>query len=195
MAGGGKEEGPHLASAELYDPRAGTWSRTGSMSVGRARHTATLLNDGRVLVVGGIGRITSAEVYDPSAGTWSLVTSMPEGRGARTATLLKSGQVFVTGGIGNLSAAEAYDPATDSWISAGEMTVARYYHSATLLNDGRLLIAGGLRRIHQLVRAVWALTRLGSSSHAHLIAREASLGGAESLSRLPRPTNNESRSN
>jgi hypothetical protein len=57
-----------LASAELYDPGAGSWTATATMKVARAAHTATLLPDGRVLVVGGDGGGTSAELYDPGTG-------------------------------------------------------------------------------------------------------------------------------
>jgi hypothetical protein len=63
-----------LASAEVYDPDSGTWSATASMIEGREGHTATLLSDGTVLVVGGYaidasGSLTSAELYDPRSGT------------------------------------------------------------------------------------------------------------------------------
>src|SRR5205085_3686900 len=61
-------------SAELYDPIAGTWSLTGNLNIGRATHTATLLQNGKVLLAGGYdcgGTLNSAELYDPATGTWS----------------------------------------------------------------------------------------------------------------------------
>src|SRR5512132_3167641 len=48
-----------------------TWSSSGNMGKGRVGHTATLLPNGNVLVVGGLGANGSAELYDPAAGTWT----------------------------------------------------------------------------------------------------------------------------
>ena len=56
LAGGWLNGGPaneDLAGAELYDPLAGTFRATGGMATGRCSHTATLLNDGSVLIAGG----------------------------------------------------------------------------------------------------------------------------------------------
>jgi hypothetical protein len=55
------------ASAEIYDPTTGTFSRTGDMTTGRFNHTATLLLDGTVLIAGGGGVAFqgSAEIYKP----------------------------------------------------------------------------------------------------------------------------------
>ncbi len=62
-----------LASAEVYDPSANTWTNVVSLNIARYHHTATLLPSGKVLVVGGYGYgyLTSAEVYDPAQGPWA----------------------------------------------------------------------------------------------------------------------------
>jgi hypothetical protein len=146
LAGGGFVEDSDingaLASTELYDPGSRSWAATGTMHEGRAKHTATLLLDGTVLVAG-FGALASAELYDPNGGSWSGTGSMTEARSNDpTATLLPDGRVLVTGG-GSLASAELYDPRSGTWSAVANMVWARYDHTATLLTDGRVLVAGG----------------------------------------------------
>jgi WD40 repeat protein len=162
VAGGAGVEGCGLgcprqlkATAELYDPKIGVFSRTGSMSTARWNRTATLLPNGRVLIAGGdnLGggsdadnAISDAEVYDPTSGTFVATGSMVAARTGHTATLLPNGRVLIVGGSdGNhaLTTAELYDPAAGTFSAAGSMSNARYGATATLLADGRVLISGG----------------------------------------------------
>ena len=110
------------ASAEIYDPVANTWTATPTMSVARSHHTATLLPDGKVLLVGGENALylvePTAEIYDPVANTWSAPRAQPIAeRSQHTATLLPSGLVLIAGGfdivnglLTPLTSAELYDP-------------------------------------------------------------------------------------
>jgi len=169
LAGGSAGNGgntflPATAAAELYNPRDGTWSPTGSLNAARGNHTATLLANGKVLVTGGDGAETSAELYDPGTGAWTSCPNaapaptrdcpgpMGFARTEHTATLLKDGRVLVAGSpyiqghpvAQQNQPTEIYDPATGSWSTTGSLNESRYQQTATLLPDGRVLVAGGL---------------------------------------------------
>ena len=76
IAGGAS--GSILNSAELYDPATGEWNATGRLNVPRSVHTATLLKDGKVLIVGGSAdanhSFNGAELYDPKDERWSVIS-------------------------------------------------------------------------------------------------------------------------
>ena len=137
------------ATAELYDPRTKSWVPTGSMLEPREAHSATLIPNGKVLIVGGYytNSLSTSEVYDFASGTWYKNADPLFCHGvAHTATRLYDGRVLVVGGAcisGILSEAEIFDPVTSNWKATSPLPAAREVHTATLLPDGTVLIVGG----------------------------------------------------
>jgi Putative Ig domain len=124
---------------------AAAFVQTGSMTVARAAHTATLLLDGRVLIAG--GGSASAELYDTTSQTFIATGSMTLAQDARSATLLANstlpnyGKVLMAGG-GDLIA-ELFDPTAGTFTATGSMGAHHLGQTATLLQNGQILIAGG----------------------------------------------------
>lgn len=122
--------------------------------VDRAAHTASLLPDGRVLVVGGCvvdgcsDATAETELYDPASGRFAAAAPMLEPRDGHTATTLPNGDVLFVGGYAGegqppLATAELFVAQTEEFVPAGEMSVGRGAHAAALLADGRVVVAGG----------------------------------------------------
>jgi len=139
---------PNLGAAAT--PLGPRWMLTGSLAEPRVFHTATLMANGKVLVVGGWDGskgIAGVELYDPAGGTWSHAAPLNAPRAGHTATLLQDGRVLVVGGGGGFQNyvpdfAELYDPLTNTWSKTSSIS-GRSDSTATLLQNGSVLIAGG----------------------------------------------------
>ncbi len=131
--------------AEIYDPATNGWSPTSRLRVRRAYHTATALENGRVLVTG--GRTSAIEIYDPTTAQWAGAVGMNEQRSGHAAVRMADGRVLVVGGTSN-SSAEIYNPITAQWSPTSSMNASRSTFSgdgftALLLRDARILVLGG----------------------------------------------------
>jgi hypothetical protein len=141
----------YLKSAELYNPATGTFRSAGNMTVARNKPAVVTLQDGRVLIAGGMGglkypSLASAEIYDPTTGKFTATGYMTENRAVGVPTLLQDGRVLISGGDDSMIGvqyADLYDPATGTFSKTGPEAIDRFSHTATLLADGRVLIAGG----------------------------------------------------
>jgi hypothetical protein len=153
--GGLDGAGMPLGSIELYDPRAAAASAFSiqpvSLTTARARHTATVLATGEILVVGGVGAgnaaLDSAEIFDPLHGTVLPAGTLAEARAGQTATLLGDGRVLIAGGRNTggqpLASAEIYDPAINNFTATQPLSMPRAGQVAALLCDGTVLFVGG----------------------------------------------------
>ncbi|OIR09448.1 kelch motif protein [mine drainage metagenome] len=157
--------GGGLAStADLVDPSSPPGTRATSVPDiwPRYSHTATLLNDGTVLVTGGFDTasasvLAQAELFAPTGASVVATSPLTTPRYLHSATLLANGpastngKVLVVGGIdamGNiLAGAELYDPVAGTWSPTGSLAVPRFGHIATLMtsgpNIGKVLVMGG----------------------------------------------------
>jgi N-acetylneuraminic acid mutarotase len=175
LVAGGRGADGSTSAAEVYHPAsrddeefrpahddgkpqhsvAQTWTSTAAMHDARALHTATLLDDGTVLVAGGADNrlnLTSAEIYNPRRKTWTTTGSLTYPRVGAAAVVVgwpnedghdharPARSVLVTGDAPN---GEVYNTATGTWKPTGAQTELRLFAPATVLSNGQVLVAGG----------------------------------------------------
>jgi hypothetical protein len=156
---------------EIYDPLTDSWSlNANDMTTERSMHTATRLNDGRWLLVGGVDRLndpqSSAEIWNPVTNTFTAAASMRDKRMGHTATLLPNGRVLIAGGLSDMNSTsspldpifsalgttEIYDPVSDTWAQGPAMRAPRAGQGALVLPNSRILLAGGISWVRIIIR-------------------------------------------
>lgn len=142
-------------NTEVYNFNDKVLKKGASLNIPRAGHTSTLLDDGRILVVGGFNlggkSINTAEIYDPATGKYTLLGSfLKTGRAFHQAIKAKNGKVFLIGGYLDSNVAtntiEIFDPKTNTFSSSFEhLNIERADFQALTIASGHILIAGGAR--------------------------------------------------
>jgi N-acetylneuraminic acid mutarotase len=167
ITGGHKDRRPNVkiySSAEIYNPSSEAFSLTGSMTKIRHKHDAVMLNDGKVLIIGGSderdsrGAYTSAEIYRPASRTFQVSGNMNLSRYKHNGTsiLLGNGKVLIAGGADR---AELYNPKKNEFIIvSGNMKMERLFSCATLLDNGQVLITGGYDENQNVSKSSWIYT-------------------------------------
>ncbi|OLC50404.1 MAG: hypothetical protein AUH43_05215 [Acidobacteria bacterium 13_1_40CM_65_14] len=148
-----------VAEYSLIGHASSSWSLVGGhMSEARKLPDAVVLNDGRVLAIGGVrlGAVSTAvDVYDPGRNSWAApAASLLTARYFFTATVLQDGRVLVTGGLTVvtvddvptaklLASTEIYDPTQDRWTAGPDLPFPTFAPRAVTLADGRVFVVGG----------------------------------------------------
>ena len=165
----GDDDSPHVAfsATQFWDPRQHAWQPGPDTAQQRLQHSATLLDDGSVIVAGGVAdpvvvklpghpvlrsaqRLIGAELQS--------LPDLQQPRAQHTATALPGARLLVAGGFdeqgGALASAELWDAASQRWQPLPPMRQPRHAHSAVALKDGRVIVIGGLDERQQALRSV-----------------------------------------
>ncbi|MCK5583892.1 MAG: fibronectin type III domain-containing protein, partial [Elusimicrobiales bacterium] len=151
---GGSDGTQPLSSCELLNPISQEWDFVYPMNYTRSNHTATLLANGTVLIVGGklnssTAAINTAEIYYPDTYKFVETSPMASPRANHTATLLPDGNILVTAGgtmSGYSNTSEIYITTEAAWQTVSDnLTTGRSQHTATLLKNGNVMIIGGIK--------------------------------------------------
>ena len=148
VIGGQTYTASSLATVEMYDPVANTWTTKASMNVARAQHAATVGLDGKIYVSGGNYADNTLEVYDPAANTWTRLANMLAGRYAQVMETGADGKLYVIGGANSGAAGEGnvvqvYDPATNTWSEGPSSPTERFGSASAVSAGGNIYVSGG----------------------------------------------------
>ncbi len=164
---GSREDTPYLAPVgivEVYDPLLKRITVATPLMTPRYSHASTLLPDGRILVIGGVGfdgisrsSLNTTELYDPRNGTVTPGPLLSVARHNFRATPLPDGRVYISGGESsqinlqtgtlrakNVTVDEIFDPATNRFSLVQGSAPPRFFHATVLSNDGIFYSIGGL---------------------------------------------------
>ncbi len=154
IAGGIVEDGSGnerpMNTAEIFDPETNEFTPADNMIESHCNHTATLLENGEVLIIAGWKpgeRSDAVEIYNSETGKFRLAARLEKPLQAQNAVLLKNGKVLIVGGNSSRTEyqmeAYLYDYKTNSFEKTGSLHYGRMAFTATLLNNGNVLITGG----------------------------------------------------
>jgi hypothetical protein len=139
-----------ISSCEIYDIQGNFWEIAASMNVARVDHSALLLSDNRIMVVGcdnPYNLTRKCEMYDIQSNIWSPITDMTYTYVSHEATLLNDGRVIVIGDFGNLNNekfnSEIYYPEKNLWVQTNLMPNIKQFRKSILLSNNKLAILGG----------------------------------------------------
>ncbi len=195
----GDDTSGELGSLERYDPGTGAFSAApGTLAPVRANLTATLLGDGKVLLVGGqdtLGQpLKTTAVFDPAGPSLATGPTMTFARAGHTATAVDATRVIIAGGFAAVDAnslknSEIYDQTGGSFAAGPSMIFSRAYHTATTLDDGRILFAGGISKpndpanakIHETTELYTPAAGIGAIAQGPSMSKERAYHAAAKL--------------
>jgi hypothetical protein len=154
VLGGWNSSGATVATTEIYDPAAGTWT-TGANNPKPYAGAAVSVLDGEIYLVGGCTGTcgtTDVQVYDPATNLWSSAHAYPESTSWLGCGGV-GGQVYCAGGSAATSTSKhtyAYDPSSDSWTPGADLPIDLWAMGYSTAN-GQLLISGGVTNANSTV--------------------------------------------
>jgi len=155
-------------SAEIYDPARNDWTIVDNVPDRAAWTSATLLDDGRVFLIGltssAYPKEEKASLYDPASDTWASVAATDLVRRGSRALVLADGTVLVAGGVEPFGEepsprtdAAVYDPKANRWANVGPMSDPGFNMPLALLPDGRAMALWDPNQLYDPVARTWTL--------------------------------------